>query len=61
MVVVGVFIASTIILAVGCSFLSTDAPDSPVHTGHSTVQCLVSATSVACWSRPLDSPALVAH
>jgi hypothetical protein len=36
-------------------------PDSPVLTGHDTVQCLVPATSVARWSRPLDSFALVVH
>jgi hypothetical protein len=51
----------TTILAVGCSFLSTGAPDSPVRTGHNTVHCLVPATSVAHWSRPLDSPIPVAH
>jgi hypothetical protein len=45
-----VFIAPTTILAVGSSFLSTGTPDSPVH-----------ATSVARWSRPLDSPAPAAH
>jgi hypothetical protein len=57
----GVFIAPTTILAVGRSFLSMGAPDSPVRTGHDTVQCRVPATSVAHWSRPLDSSALVAH
>jgi hypothetical protein len=52
----GVFIVPTTILAVGCSFLLTGAPD-----GHDTIQCLVPAMSVACSSRPFDSPALVAH
>jgi hypothetical protein len=33
-------------------------PDSPVRTGHGTVQCPVPATSVARWSRLLDSSAL---
>jgi hypothetical protein len=40
----GVFIALTTILAVGCSFMSMGAPDSPVCTGHNTVHCPVSAT-----------------
>jgi hypothetical protein len=47
----GVFIAPTTILAVGFSFLSTGASDSPVRTGHRTIHCLVHATSVACWFR----------
>jgi hypothetical protein len=57
----GVFIAPTTILVIGYSFLSTSAPDSLVPTGHNTVHCMVSAMSVACWSRLLDSPAPVAH
>jgi hypothetical protein len=56
-----VFIAPTTILAIGSSFLSTGTPDSPVRTGHGTIQCPVHAMSVARWSRPLDSPAPVAH
>jgi hypothetical protein len=43
------------------SFLSTGTPDNPVRTGHCTVHCPVPATSFACWSRPLDSSAPVAH
>jgi hypothetical protein len=43
-----------------CS-LSTGTPDSPVRTVHGTVQCSVPAMSVAHWSWPLDSPALVAQ
>jgi hypothetical protein len=39
------------------SFLSSGAPDSPVHTGHCTVACPVpprQPTVGACSSRPLD-------
>jgi hypothetical protein len=57
----GVFIAPTTILVVGCAFLSTGTPDSPVRTGHCTVHCPVPATSIVCWSRQLDSSTLVAH
>jgi hypothetical protein len=42
-------------------FLSTGTPNSLVRTRHDTIQCSVPATSVARWSRPLDSPALVVH
>jgi hypothetical protein len=53
MEVVGVvFIAPTRIVAVGqksSSFLSTSAPDSPVHTGQGTVHCSVPATSPDRW------------
>jgi hypothetical protein len=45
----GVFIAPNIILAIGCSFLSTGAPDSPVRIGHPTVHCMVPATSADRW------------
>jgi hypothetical protein len=45
MVVVGVFIAPTTTLVVGCSFLSMGAPNSPVRTRHAIVHCLMSATS----------------
>jgi hypothetical protein len=48
MVVVGVFIAPTTILPIGCSFLSTVAPDSLVRTGHPTIHCLVPATLADC-------------
>jgi hypothetical protein len=57
----GVFIVPTTILVVGCSFLSMGALDSPVRTGHDTIQCPVPTTSVARWNRPLDSSALMAH
>jgi hypothetical protein len=45
----GVFIAPTTILAIGCRFLSTGTPDSPVRTGHTTVHFLVPATSADHW------------
>jgi hypothetical protein len=47
----GVFITPTTLLAVGYSFLSMGAPNSPVHTGHDTVPCSVHATPVARWIR----------
>jgi hypothetical protein len=31
------------------SFLSTGTPESPVHTGQGTIQCLVPATSTDYW------------
>jgi hypothetical protein len=37
------------IITVGCSFLSTGAPDSPVRTGHDIVHRLVPTTSVDRW------------
>jgi hypothetical protein len=45
----GVFIAPTTILAVGCSFLSTGTPDSPVRTWHPAIHCPVLATSADRW------------
>jgi hypothetical protein len=45
----GVFIAPTTILAIGCSFLSTGTPDSPVRTGHCTIHCPLPVTSADCW------------
>jgi hypothetical protein len=42
-------------------FLPTGTSNSLVRTGHDTVQCPVPVTSVVHCSRPLDSPALVAH
>jgi hypothetical protein len=60
----GVFIGPNHIIVVGCTFLSTGAPDSPMHTGHGTVHCLVlpSQPTVGVWSsRPLDPPTPMAH
>jgi hypothetical protein len=44
-----VFIDPTIIIVVGCSFLLTGTPDSPVCNGHWTIHCPVPATLAVRW------------
>jgi hypothetical protein len=43
------------------NFLSMGAPDSPMRTGHGTVYCSVTATSVDRWIRPLPHFGHLAH
>jgi hypothetical protein len=52
-----VFIAPTTNIVV----LSTGAPDSPVHTEHSTVHCLVPATSADRWGLVQSTVELADH